>query len=207
MIPVADKAYTGRRAWKHLSRGRILVAALEFLRTHPLRLLTMRSLAAKLEIDPSSLYHYFSTKAALMDAIGDQLASEIVEPDPNHPDWRLQTEALNRSVFELAQKRPQAYPLLLELGGRLPALRRIRTLQMATFERAGLTQETAALAAGIVGMYVRGSGLAEAQIQPSPLAGHPTKSERLRQFDIGLDVVLRGLESRFQFGGTPRTGD
>ncbi|MGW1189216.1 TetR/AcrR family transcriptional regulator C-terminal domain-containing protein [Streptomyces sp. NPDC002559] len=69
----------GRRAG--LSRERVIDAALVLLDDRGVGALTMRRLAAELEVEAMTLYNYVPTKAALLDALVERVFTEAV-PGP-----------------------------------------------------------------------------------------------------------------------------
>lgn len=95
-----------------LSRERVLAAALELADELGVEALTIRRLAAHLEVRPMSLYHYVATKEELLDALVDSVFAEIHRPDPTRP-WREQLELRTRSSREVFARHRWA-PMIME---------------------------------------------------------------------------------------------
>ena len=55
---------------EQLSQERIIAAALELVDEHGLEGLSMRALGRRLGVEAMALYHYFPSKAALLEAVG-----------------------------------------------------------------------------------------------------------------------------------------
>lgn len=53
---------------------------------------SIRDLAAELDVVPSVIYHYFPTKAAVQDAVTDQILATVEMPDPDLPwqEWYME---------------------------------------------------------------------------------------------------------------------
>lgn len=66
---------------ERLSRERIVAEAIALADRDGLDALSMRRLAAALEVDPMSLYHHVRDKEALLDAMGDALVARIARPE------------------------------------------------------------------------------------------------------------------------------
>ena len=61
---------------EQLSKERIIAAALEIVDDGGLEALTMRALGQRLHVEAMALYHYFPSKAALLEAVG-QIGREV----------------------------------------------------------------------------------------------------------------------------------
>ncbi len=111
-----DKSAGGREA---LSRDRIVAAALELADEHGLEGLTMRALGRKLGVEAMALYHYFPSKAALIEAIGeigrevqDVFGGFFDEMEAAGATAGEQVVALGLRYIEFAQVRPAQFTLL-----------------------------------------------------------------------------------------------
>jgi AcrR family transcriptional regulator len=78
---------------ERLSRERIVAEAIALADRDGIDGLSMRRLAAALEVDPMSLYHHLRDKEALLDAVGDALVAQIEVPEPQG-EWPDQLRAL-----------------------------------------------------------------------------------------------------------------
>src|SRR5690606_33329518 len=78
---------------ERLSRERIAAEAIALADRDGIDGLSMRPLAAALEVDPMSLYHPLRDKGALLDALADALAAQIEVPTPQG-EWSDQLRAL-----------------------------------------------------------------------------------------------------------------
>src|SRR3954451_9358572 len=78
----------GRGIPRHLSRGRIVTAALALVREGGVAALSMRRLAAELDATVAITYHYFPNKSAVVEAVADVVVDDIIAADDPRQDWR-----------------------------------------------------------------------------------------------------------------------
>ncbi len=203
-----------------LSRARILEAALELVDLDGLEALTMRRLADQLKVDPMSLYNHVDGKDALLDGIAEALWNGVQLPDGD-ADWRQALRGFATSLRGMAHAHPHAYPLLMARGiMTTPELQAIDGA-MGALERAGLNREQAAEMIRTLFAYAVGYGMLELST-PTPASAdrteqivnltrtlpraapfHLVEVARLicdcdmdYQFNLGLDLIISGLEAR-----------
>ncbi|KDN88119.1 TetR/AcrR family transcriptional regulator [Kitasatospora cheerisanensis] len=126
-----------RRTPHPLSRALIVGAALELADADGLDGVSIRRVAAALEVGPMRLYGYVDTKSELLDLMADAVYAEIVPPAGRPPqDWRAglrliaaltRRAALRHEWFpELLGGRPHLGPhALAALEAKLAALHRV----------------------------------------------------------------------------------
>lgn len=208
-----------KRRRGQLSRTRILAAGLELVDQDGLEALTMRRLAEQLQVDPMSIYNYVSSKEALLDGVAEALWSKLELAEGG--GWRETLRAFASSLRKLAHQHPHAYGLLLGRGvlpG--PALHALDTALQA-LESAGLNRDQAAEMVRTLLAYAAGYAMLELSCPPpagdtelemlvnltrslppdAPV--HLVDVARLMvscdmdyQFELGLDLILGGLEPR-----------
>lgn len=216
---VRTTATQGRRRGQ-LSRERVLAGALELVDQDGLEALTMRRLADALKVDPMSLYNHVESKDDLLDGLTETLWSEVRLPDRTK-GWKPTLREFATSVRGLARTHPLAYPLLIGRGILpMPALQAIDT-SSSRLEAAGLTRPKAAEMLRTLIAYAAGYALLELSCAPAQGATqleqivsltralprdaptHLIEVARLWsdcdmdfQFELGLDLILSGLEAR-----------
>lgn len=104
-----------------LDRETILAAAEALLEEVGLSAFTMRGLAARLGCTDMTLYHYYPSRDALLDALLERLLSEV-SLDEEEPDWLTALANLQRELWGLFRKHPQALAALLARPLTLPAI-------------------------------------------------------------------------------------
>src|SRR4051812_18025391 len=204
------------------SREAIARAALDLVDREGLAALSMRRLAADLDMGTMTLYGYFRTKEELLDAVVHEATAWHALP-PGEGAWRERLEAIARSMRAgLARHRS-----LIEVRLRRPIVgaRAFAGTEVgiAALVEAGLDRAEAARAFRAVFLYVfgfvafsdpepeitderrRATAAAAAELPPGDfplLSGMGAEmAETLGgdvQFEYGLDVVLDGIAARVQ---------
>lgn len=90
-----------------LSRERILQAALAYADEHGLPALSMRKVAATLNVEAMSLYNHIANKSDIIAGITDLVAGEITLPTPDF-DWKGEMRARSQSAHAVLMKHPWA---------------------------------------------------------------------------------------------------
>lgn len=91
------------RGKKQLSKARILRAAVTYADKNGIESLNIRRLAGLLGAGPMSLYHYYSSKDELLDAMVEYVAAEIDQPGPGEP-WRIAITNMSVSAHRAMSK-------------------------------------------------------------------------------------------------------
>ena len=90
-----------------LTRRRIVLAALHLVEEHGLDALTMRRVAAALEVTPMSLYNHVADKAELVDLMTDFLIGGVVAASEHDTgDWEERLRTLVKRNFDMWQEHP-----------------------------------------------------------------------------------------------------
>lgn len=90
-----------------LSRDRILTAALALADSDGLSALSMRKVAARLDVEAMSLYNHIGNKADIVAGITDMVAGEIDLPTPDF-DWKGQMKRRSQSAHRVLTRHPWA---------------------------------------------------------------------------------------------------
>ena len=200
-----------------LSRSQILSTALELVDQDGLDALTMRRLAEQLKVDPMSIYNYVDGKDGLLGGVAEALWQEV-ELAPAKGGWKQVLRSFAVSLRDLARAHPQAYILFCRACLTEPALRRMEVSLLA-LERAGLDRPRAAEMLRTLFSYAVGYALLELSAAaptgstelerlvnltrsvPREAPAHLVEVARLiadcdmdDQFQLGLDLILSGLE-------------
>ena len=219
-MPKTDSIPVRRRG--QLSRARIVTTALELVDQDGLEALTMRRLADQLRVDPMSIYNHVDGKDALLDGLADALWDQA-EPPRRDSNWKEAFRSLATSLRSLAHAHPHAYGLLFSRGVLPEPALRVFDAGLAALERAGVDRQAAADMLRTLLSYAVGYGMLEL---PAASVSGSTELERLVsiarsvprdapanlvevarlmadcdmdfQFDLGLDLIITGLEVRLQ---------
>ena len=138
-----------------LTRQFIVDTALGIITERGSDALTMRSLAQKLETGPATLYAYFSSRQSLVDALVDNVLSDVEIPDAQDGmDWHDQLETLAMRSVESLMKFPG---LSTGMVGRVPsadALLRISEAYLRILIDSGHDEGTSLLAVDVLNSVV-----------------------------------------------------
>jgi len=197
-----------------LSRLRIARAALAVMDRDGLEALSMRRLGAELGVEGMAVYRYFPNKAAVLAGVVEVLLAELVIPPPSDVPWQAVFRAVSRSYRALLLRHPNAIPLLAALPLTDPAAARAAGSVMALLRAADFDAGSALRTLATITSYV--VGIAQWEVGTAPLRAEgrdvtlppdadPYLVELLPQlaeddcdetFEFGLDVIVRGLETR-----------
>ncbi len=102
------------------TRDRVIDAALTAFGTRGYEATSLDSVAAELGVRKQTILYYFNSKEALLDAVIDEAATElvqVVEGSLSAPDdvWS-RVDTVVRSVFRLSARRPELLGLLREVS-------------------------------------------------------------------------------------------
>ena len=199
-----------------LTREGVLDAALALADAEGLDALTMRGLGRRLGVEAMSVYHYFSSKRALVDALVDRVWSEVTL-DP-HDDWRVAGRRTARSAFGVLLHHPWVNRIRASSGG--PARIAYIEASLGHLRRAAFTPQQAFHAHHVLEAYIQGY-----VFQAIEFASDDAEAERAQRdsaleafrdadvpylvehivlhgehqgsgFDVGLELLLDGLEKR-----------
>lgn len=81
---------------------------------------SVRQVSGKLDVDPMAIYHYFSSKAALLEAVTVSLMETIYEPSGDG-DWQEELRLLCRSYLVLLKEHAGLLTTMLSMGSESPA--------------------------------------------------------------------------------------
>jgi AcrR family transcriptional regulator len=103
------------RRKRRLSRARIVDAALTVIDEDGMAAVTMRGVAARLDVEAMSLYKHIDNRDALFDAVVERIVNELSDDDqiPHHPDeWKPYLAEVARGIRRYARAHPHAFPLV-----------------------------------------------------------------------------------------------
>lgn len=204
-----------------LTRQRVLDAALHLADEIGAESLTIRRLAAALDVKPMTIYHHVPGKEQILDGIVDLVFAEI-DPPPTDCGWVDAMRHRCLSAREVLKRHWWATPLMETRTSPGPATLRHHDAVLGCLRGGGLSLPMTAHAYAILDSYVYGFALQEVNLpfggeEPiSDLAdqivsafpdgvyphfvefslhhvGQPGYSFA-RSFEVGLDLLLQGLD-------------
>jgi AcrR family transcriptional regulator len=196
--PAEDTPAPRRGRPPSLSEGQIAEAAIELSNRVGLERLTMRGLAADLDVPVMTLYNYVANKQALFDLISDHLLRPVVIPDASTGTWDQRMRVLQRSTRAAVRRH-----IGLRSGtgvGQSTEAARLADGAMSILADAGFEPDQAELAFATLFTFMLGQIELDALMNAAEdTDGSVTPSvERDRIFEFSFDVMLDGLERRFR---------
>jgi AcrR family transcriptional regulator len=209
----------GESARAPLSCDRIAAAALRLVDEQELDELSMRRLGAELGVEAMSLYRYYPSKAALLDAVVCRALTALELPVDGASDWEVAARRYARSFRAATQAHPHLVPLMATVGPANETLASVHASMIALWRAAGFDESTATHAQCTLQAYLMGNAVwaigptAEADVDRSgtasgagpgtPIAadecgpdGPSSGEQRDADFEFGLEVLLGGLRAR-----------
>jgi AcrR family transcriptional regulator len=202
-----------------LSRRGIAEAALELIDADGLDALSMRRLAARLDVEAASLYHHVVSREDLLDEV-IALINEDVELAPlgGHAKWQDRLAAFARSYHQAFARHPEIVAVAMRRPIQTAAALKIYDRLLAFLLDAGWDATHATTIVAALDHLVLGSALetfAAGFDRPAEeyAADHPVvarvldQSDRatlaVRSFELGLRAFLAGVgEPDGESGGT-----
>ena len=207
-----------------LSRRRILEAALRLVDEEGRGALSMRRLGAELGVNPMSIYHHLPGKDAVISGLVELVFSGMRVPYPDGSPWQDQVRAWAETYRDLVRSHPNlVLEIVSNAAAATEAVLLVNEPLYAALDEAGLPPAEVVGAADSVVDFVHGFALAEGA-QPSGhpfdrrellerleagaaeelpatrrIFGALTRDEARydfdRGFDVGLGILLRGIEA------------
>ena len=152
---------SARRRVTTSTREDIAQAALALIDEEGLDAFSTRKLGARIGLQAMSLYHYFPSREALLDAACDRMVAEVPLPDPGRAEWRRGIQELARQYRAMGHCHLQAIPLLAQRCPASPAMQGFLDALAGLLLKAGLSPASAAEWLLIQRDYVIGSLMAD----------------------------------------------
>jgi AcrR family transcriptional regulator len=186
-----------------ISRSQIVEAALRSLRTAGFEQMTIRSLAADLDVAPMSLYRYIRDKDDLMDEVVEELLIETQPMPVAGGTWQTRLTVAAEALRRLLVDEPGALYVYLRHPVISPTAIRRMEMMLKILREAGYDTATSKTAYAAVQTYTIGFAALEtsrAGWEPPEKASRQAKElvamTSPRQFASGLGYLLAGIEGQ-----------
>jgi TetR/AcrR family transcriptional regulator, tetracycline repressor protein len=120
-----------------LDRARITSTAIEMIDEVGVEKLTMRAVAARLDVSAMALYHHVEDKDELLRMVGDDVLGRLQLPRPDDGDWREQFIGVSLAAVDALLEVPGLSSVLLS-SKMLPNAWRLVQFCVDQLERGGL---------------------------------------------------------------------
>jgi AcrR family transcriptional regulator len=185
-----------------LTRDGVVVAALTLIDEQGLDAFSTRKLGARVGLRAMSLYHYFPSREALLDAAVDRMIAEVTLPNVKKVGWRRGLQRLAQSYRAMGHRHLLAIPLLAQRCPSSPTMQRFLDTLHGLLLKVGLSPETAADWLFIQRDYVIGSLMAD-------FSSHILAREMITSADVsasrnhtvqGITLPSKAREQAFKKG-------
>lgn len=201
-----------------LDRERILAAGLDIADREGIDALTMRRLAAELDVEAASLYRYVESKDDLLNGVTDLVFSQVHVPPPDDRPWDRRL----RMYLDAVRDTLRAHPNVLPEVARRPIMNAstlvIMEQGLGELIDLGIAPETAGWTIDILVNFIVGHVLAELShdtgTDPEALAEARSllpedlfpsvraafgqgPMRRDEQFEFAVEVLIAGLAAQF----------
>jgi TetR/AcrR family tetracycline transcriptional repressor len=178
-------------AEKKLNRGIIAAAALNLLNENGLDQLSLRKLAARLEVKAPSLYWHVADKNALLALLAENIFMDCIDHVPDGGDWRSWLRGFGMVLWQ-TQKRTRDSGLLIMVTAQDEAvLMRMENAVVTPLVRLGLNASHAASMQASVQALVTGWTAFAQGPNSSYLHAHLSLD---LAFEQGLNALLNGFD-------------
>jgi AcrR family transcriptional regulator len=155
----------GRPSQPRLTQTAILTEALTLLNEGD-HALTLRALAARLNVTPMAIQHHIGSRDALIRALADHVHAPVTAPDAGPPHHRLR--ALVTAYAATTRAHPQLTLALFRIAGPLPPqAQRITDALETLLGEMGLAAPAARLWRDILIDWAHGMALAQSPDDPA----------------------------------------
>jgi AcrR family transcriptional regulator len=141
-------------------RRQILDAALAIADEQGLDAVTMRAVAARVEVTAMALYPHVRSKEDLLDGLVGRLLAELSLPDPAKP-WPDRLREIARSARDTARRHPAVMPLLFTRPAVTPDAVRVVDAIYQVLLDAGVPDREVARVERLVSTFVLGYAISE----------------------------------------------
>ncbi|WP_171074669.1 TetR/AcrR family transcriptional regulator [Nonomuraea basaltis] len=181
-------AVSARRG-EPLSLEEISSTALRLMDEGGVEGLSMRKLAAALDVNPMSLYHHVESKEALLGLICATAAARMDLPPDDGAPWQDQLRALARAYYRHARAHPALWSHVHN-HPELVADRRMAMWQVLgrVLRLAGVPEEELRRTSDVLHAFVSGLVLFEIQ---GHLRDDPEETDR--NLDTAINLIIHGL--------------
>jgi AcrR family transcriptional regulator len=192
MVKAGNRSGRPRAGEERLSRQAILTAALRIVDDEGIDALTMRRLAAILEVNPMSLYHHLPNKAAVLAGLAELVFAGLEYPDPGDAvPWDEQLKDAARAYRNALRAHPN---LALQVLSDTSAVSDVVVVTMEPFyralDRAGLSPRQVFESANTLIDFIHGFSLGEASVRADTFELAPDLLVRVEALPAGKAPVL-----------------
>ena len=191
-----------------LTKTRIIDAAVELIDERGLDVLTMRSLAERLDVTATALYYHVDGRDDLLNGIVERYSAKIATEAARDGDWREQLRTLVLAIVNELTLHPNLALWIITVQARQPSVLDVHEAMLDVLVRAGFGPLEAISIKGTIFRHLIGHLVLANAPEGPPWKQLPKRYRNMRSvgptFDVvdrqvlfafGLDAILAGLPS------------
>jgi len=178
-----------------LSYERIIQAALDILNSFGVKGLSMRRLAAALNVEAASLYHHIPNKEDLLQKVIDAVSAKAVVPEEGSQPWTKTFYTFASNFRAILRTHPGVVPLVATRSVSEETNARLAMPLIAAMESTTASPEEVLIVIQSIAVFVIGHALAEVGNWPEP----PTAplSYYDQWFETGIHALINGFKHQY----------
>ena len=184
-------------------------AAIALVERHGEDALSMRAVAAELNVAVMSLYNHVPNKAALLDGVAYRVMSGLTLDDDRDVDWKTQARTLIRAFRRVAHDYPACMNLIVTHSVELPFGVKPIERALAIADSAGFDGQTSVRLMRAIIAYALGAQLRETDMvrmldylpsDPATAFAELDPGEFPRVTALAKELTAHDPEAEFEFG-------
>ena len=199
-----SKRMAGERSTPRHDRESVINAALELLDEHGLPELTMRRLAAALDVQPSALYWHVENKQTLLAAVADRILSNARPAPAPEVSWRDAAAIEATTIRDALLAYRDGAEVVLSTRALGLGAEEAHARLMSAIRRGHEAEMSEVAATALLHLVIGDASLAQQRLQADSLGvvAPETALDSMKQadadeaFHFGVELLLNGLELR-----------
>lgn len=148
-----------------LTRESILSAAIALVDANGVDQLTMRSLGAALDADPTAFYRHYRDKGELLTAVADHLLGDVLDGFQPDPDWAQTLRDVTARARNIYLTHPHLSSVLGYAPDTLHNNARVHEQVLKALVRSGLPDDDIPVYAAMIGRWVVAGSVYDAMVR------------------------------------------
>jgi AcrR family transcriptional regulator len=189
---------TARTRQARVTKEEVVDTALGLVEAEGADALTMRRLAAKLDVAVTAIYWHVGDKQALLDAVAERIASQVGVVPVRGDDPVVRIVSIGTALRHNLLAQPELVGLVHRQGHTGQLFQPVRDALLRELHAAGIDGPDADLASLVILNHTSGSVLNDVQIARAPAQHDPLSEtvDRDELFDYSLTLLTRALVDR-----------
>ena len=191
------KIETKKTSKRRLSRDIVANAGLELVKHKSFDQLTMKALAADLDVTPMAIYRHVSNKSDLVNTVLDAFVRDVdvCNHDISETDWEEWLRATYTNMYLALKGMPSLHSYLGNAPRFGPHAMEVLSQVLGVLRTAGFDQKQAINAVSTLTGFMIGCAIMDTAFHQA-LLGADTSSDAHTTIDAGLDHIFSALKTQ-----------